>query len=77
MSGVTVQTMMASKFAGGDAALLERDLRRFRSHVGRSHFRRGDVPLGDADALQDPFIRGVDQLLQILIGQQSGRRIAA
>ena len=63
MSGVTVQTRIASSSDGIDPALLERDLGGLHGHVGRGDLRRRDVALKDADALDNPFVVGVHHLL--------------
>ena len=76
MSGVTVQTRMASSSGGVDAALRQRALGRFDRHIGGGHVRVGDMPLRDPGALQNPLIVGLDHLFEIVIGQDARRRIA-
>ena len=55
--------------------LLDRLLRRFGREIARRDARIDDVALLDAGALQDPFVGGLDHLLEIRIGQQLRRHI--
>lgn len=57
--------------------LHQRGARRFHRQIGGGHVGRGDVPLPDSGAIQNPSIIGVHHLFEILIGQHSGRRVAA
>ena len=75
MSGVTVPTMMRSMSCGVSPARSIACGRRFLRQVRRRHARIDDVPLADAGALHDPFVRGLDQLLEIGVGQQARRHV--
>ncbi len=77
MSGVTVQTRIASSSDAVDAALLERDLGGLDGHVRSGDAGGGDVALRNSDALHNPLVGGVDHLFEILIGQHVGRSVAA
>ena len=76
MSGVTVQTMIASSSVASmpRCASAQRAASIAMSEVAISG--RGDVALADAGALHDPLVVGVDHLFQVLIGQHARRRIA-
>src|ERR1700693_5655529 len=63
--------------AGVDAAVIERNAGSLDGHVGSGHFGRGDVALHDAGTLDNPLVGGLDHPLQVLVGQNSGGRIAA
>ena len=49
----------------------------FDRHVGRCHIRSRDVALANSRSIDDPRIAGVDHFRQIVVGQQTGRRITA
>ena len=77
MSGVTVQTMMASRSRWPRCrAAASAHRRRLDRHVGGGHLGRGDVALANARALQNPLVVGLDHLFQVLIGQHARRRVA-
>ena len=77
MSGVTVQTMMASMVGGVDATLGEGAFGGGDGHIGRGDVGIGDVALADAGALDDPLVVGFDELFEVLIGEDARRDIAA
>ena len=66
---------MTPMSAGRQPRLLDRFERRFLPEVGRRDARIDDVALADAGSLEDPFVRGLDQLFEIGIGQQPRRHI--
>jgi hypothetical protein len=45
-------------------------------HIGGRHIRSGDVPFPDSGAVQNPLIIGLYQLFEVLIGEESGGRVA-
>ena len=63
--------------AGVHASALQGEARRLHRHVRRGLIRSRDVALRDAGALHDPLVVGVDQLLQVGVGQQPGRGVTA
>ena len=63
--------------AGGQAALSERLLGRLNRKVTRGYASFHDVALADADAAQNPIIRGVDHLLEVGVGKKAGRHVGA
>ena len=77
MSGVVVATMMSPISCGAipAASIALRLALSARSLeclvVGR------DKALTDAGARHDPFVRGVDDLLKVVIGQHFGRQVTA
>ena len=77
MSGVTVQTMIASSSLASmprcSSAILAASTARSEVATSGSAMCRSR----DADALHDPFVAGLHHLFQILIGQNPGRRVAA
>ena len=75
MSGVTVPTMIRSMSSGVRPALLDRRERRFLRQIGRRDAGIDDVALANAGALHDPLVRGLDQLLEIGVGQQARRHV--
>ena len=77
MSGVTVQTRIASSSRAVDAALGQRRASRFDGQVRGGDVRGGDVALGNSDALQNPFVAGLDHLFEIVVGEHAGRHVAA
>ena len=62
---------------GRDAGRLHRAARRVLGKICRRLALRRHVALLDAGAGADPFVAGVDQLLQIGVGQYLLRQIAA
>ena len=60
-----------------DATLCQRRASRFDRHVRGGDVRGGDVALGNPDALQDPFVAGLDHLFEIVVGEHAGRHVAA
>ncbi len=77
MSGVTVQTMIASSSVASMPRSCEHDARGFDRHIGRRDFGRGDVALRNSGSLENPLVAGVDHFLEILIGQHARRHVAA
>ena len=75
MSGVTVPTMIRSMSSGVRPARSIAALRGLGREVGRRHAGVHDVPLADPGALHDPVVRGLDELLEICVGQQARRHI--
>jgi hypothetical protein len=60
-----------------DASGIEGRARSALGEVGRGLAFRGDVALADAGAGVDPFVGRVDELLQLRVGQDLLRQIAA
>src|SRR5690606_17385257 len=56
---------------------LERTQRGLQAEVDRGLALGGDVALADAGARGDPFVAGVDDLRQVVVGQYLGRQVAA
>ncbi len=63
--------------AGRDAALGKATARRFNGHVTGRHPWLDQVALADAEALHDPFIRGVYQPFQIGVVEDARRHIGS
>ena len=60
---------------GRQAGALDRFARRHRRQIARRHAGIDDVALADAGALQDPFVGGLDHLLEVGIGEQLRRHV--
>ena len=77
MSGVTVATMSRSMSFAVDAGLRERGRARGQREVGERLLLRGDAPLADAGALEDPLVGGVDVLRELVVRDHAVRHVAA
>ena len=77
MSGVTVATMIASMSVASIPRLRQRDLRCLNGHVRSGDLGRGDMTGVNADTCQNPLIRGIDHLLEIEVGEQTGRGVTS
>ena len=77
MSGVTVQTRMASRSAPEIPRALECALAGCHGHIRGGDFGTCDMALAYAGAFDDPLVVGVHHLGQIFIGQDIGRDITA
>ena len=75
MSGVTVPTMIRSMSSGVSPARSMAQHRRFLRQIGRRDAWIDDMALADSGALQDPVVGGIDEPLQIGIGEQARRHI--
>ena len=75
MSGVVVPTTMKSMSAGVSPARSIALHRRLARQVGRRDAGIDDVALADAGALQDPFVAGIDHLLEIGVGEHARRHV--
>ncbi len=62
---------------GLDAPLSQGGAGGLHGQVGGSDFGVGNVTLTDAGSLQDPLVAGIHQLLQVGVGQQPRRSVAA
>ena len=71
ISGVTVQTRIASSSDGIDAPAGERGPGGAGSKVGCRDAWRGNVAFRDTGAIDDPFVIGLDHLFKIGIGQHA------
>ena len=58
-----------------EARVRNRAQRRLLAEIRGGHARLDDVALADACALQNPFVRGLDELLQIRVGQELRRHV--
>ena len=76
MSGVTVQTMMASSSVASMPRCASAHLAASIAMSEVAISGVGDVALANAGALQDPLVVGLDQLFQILVRQHARRGIA-
>ena len=77
MSGVTVHTIIASTSEASMPRLRQRDPRGLHGHVGSGHVRRRDVPLRNADPLDNPFVGRFDHLFEVGVRQHAGRYVNA
>ena len=64
-----------AELVGGDAGLAHRPFGGDLGEVRGADAGLGDVALADAGALQDPLVGGVDQLLEVRVGQHPRRHV--
>jgi len=65
------------EIGGFYAGRVERVRRRIKGQIARRLAVGGDASLADAGARNDPLVTGLDALLEILVGDDLFRQIAA
>ena len=76
MSGVTVATMIRSIDAAATPASARAAIGRRLRDVGQRLLLGREPPLADPGALDDPLVRRVDVLLEVLVREDAVRDVA-
>ncbi len=74
LSGVEVAQMMRSMSAGVRPASVERSARCCLAERRRRLALAGNVALANAGALDDPFVRRIDDIFHVAIGHNAFRK---